>query len=115
MATLFDRLSGLNLPDDPVLDEEKIPIHAYVGLIVRFLKGFTTGTEIKDAFNLSVSQTSDSVALKNKFASAPDKTEFRNVVKEWLYCAETSTPGFTDESVFIADLDAEIVRQGGTP
>jgi len=116
MTTLFDRISGQNLPrgvqQEP--EETRIPLHIFSALIHEHFAGNVTGAQLVNLLNLDEGQTADGVWLKQAILAAPDKSLFMRVFKNLLYLAEYSlTWQQVDETWFYNRLIAEVENQGG--
>lgn len=116
MATLFERLIGLDLPPGDVpAEEEKIAIHAFTGAFNEYQRGKITGAQIGAMFSLDTAQTAEAVALKDLLVAAPQKIEFMRVFKDWLYLGETRTdPQYLVRANLVQRLEDEVTDQGGT-
>ena len=116
MATLFDRLSGINLPTSVIPAEQKLAIHAYAGAINELRRGKITGGEIATMFSLDAGQVTSTITLKDLLVAAPEKTEFMRVFKDFLYLSETETDNtkYGTQALLVARLHDEVTDQGGT-
>jgi hypothetical protein len=124
MATLFERLIGLNLPDNPAVDETKMPIHGFDGCM-NFLGvsvvgyGPVTGVQVAGWFDLNASQQTEMIYLKDLIQDATDvnaRNGFQRVNKDYQYNGEWNTaPQWQDETAYWATLAKVITDAGGTP
>ena len=124
MATLFERLIGLNLPGQPQLDEEKIAIHAfdssmnYIGFNMPGY-GDITGAMVAGWFDLNADQQQQMIYLYNLIQDAADvgaRTSFQRANKDYLYLGESSIDVmWQDEDAYWATLQKVITGAGGTP
>ena len=126
MATLFERLIGLNLPDPGNPDEQKMSIHAFDGCM-NFINGGTvipgygavTGVTVAGWFNLSASQQQEMIYLNNLIEDAKNagvRSAFQRINKDYLYNGETNTaPQWQDEAAYWGTLQQVITDAGGTP
>lgn len=115
MATLFERLAGVNLPVEPTVNETKLGIHPFSGALNELRRGKLTGADIANFFDLDAAQQTDAIALKDLIVAAPDRTEFMRVFKDWLYMAESGTDAqYLVQANFVTRLQTEVTDQGGT-
>jgi hypothetical protein len=124
MATLFERLIGLNLPDNPAVDETKMPIHGFDGCM-NFLGvsvvgyGPVTGVQVAGWFDLNASQQTEMIYLKDLIddaAAVNARNSFQRVNKDYMYNGEWDTaPQWQDEVAYWATLAKVITDAGGTP
>jgi hypothetical protein len=124
MATLFERLIGINLPSTPAVDEVKMAIHAFDGCM-NFLGisvvgyGPVTGIQVAAWFDLNASQQTEMIYLKDLIQDAADvnvRSPFQRVNKDYMYNGEVNTaPQWQDENAYWATLAQVISDAGGTP
>ena len=117
MATLWERISGNNLPEGSVADDEqKIAIHAFWGMIHEWQRGHETQANVLSEFSLTGSQLTDGQTIKQHINAAPDQVRFIRVCKDWSYCAEASSQAkYLDWTQFVTRMADEVTEQGGTP
>ena len=126
MATLFERLTGLNLPDAPTPAEEKMAIHAFDGAcnyadmsVVIPTYGTVTGAQVAGWFNLDAAQQQEMIYLFDLIDDAKTagvRTAFQRANKDWWYNGEWNTaPQWQDEDAYWGTLAAIITDAGGTP
>ena len=114
MATLFERLTGINLPQDSTnIAEQKMAIHSFTGALNEMRRGKFTGQQVATMYQLTGSQQTAAAALKELIVAAPQKTEFMRVLKDCLYLAECGDAYLT-QAALTARLQAEVTGQGGT-
>jgi len=116
MSNLFERLSGIDLPDGSAVEaEQKMAIHAFCGAINELRRGKITGAEIVAMFSLDAGQQSAASTLKDLIVSAPQRTEFMRVFKDFLYLAETQTDNakYGTQALLVSRLQDEVTDQGG--
>lgn len=114
MATLFERLAGINLPPDSQdIAEQKMAIHSFTGALNELRRGKFTGQQVATMFGLTAGQQTAAIALKDLIVAAPQKTEFMRVLKDCLYMAE-GRYAYTTQALLTARLQAEVTDQGGT-
>ena len=115
MASLFDRLVGINLPEQGGASDSKIAVHAFTGALSEFMRGKLTGAEVVSMFSLDAAQSANAVTLKDLLVDAPEKVRFMRVLKDWLYLGETATgPRYLSAATLISRLQDEVTDQGGT-
>ena len=125
MATLFERLIGLNLPEGSQLPEEqKMPIHGfdgsmdYIGTTIPTY-GAVTGAQIAGWFNLDAAQQQQMIylsALIDDAQAAGVRTAFSRANKNYMYNGEWGTaPQWQDEDAYWLTLQNIITTAGGTP
>jgi len=116
MATLFERLIGLDLENEIDLPEnEKLAIHAYTGALNEFRRGRLNGPQLVAFFDLNTNQQTDTIYWKDLWQAAPNNAEFMRVFKDWLYLGETETDSiYLVEANFVQRLEVEVTSQGGT-
>ena len=110
MATLFERLSGVNLTEG---GETKLGIHAFSSAINELRRGKFTGPQVTAMFDLTPAQVTTATMLKDYIIAAPDKNMFMRVFKDCLYMAEGGYAYLT-QAEFVSRLQTEITDQGGT-
>jgi hypothetical protein len=126
MATLFERLIGLNLPDNPALDSVKMPIHGFDGCMNFINSGVTvpgygniTGVEVAGWFNLDSPQQQQMIYLNDLIEDAKDagaREAFQRSNKDYWYNGEWNTAAqWQDETAYWATLAQIITDAGGTP
>ena len=125
MATLFERLIGLNLPDVPTVNETKMAIHAfdacmdYIGTTIPGYGPITTTPNITLWFNLDAAQQIQMVYLSDLIddaAAANIRIEFSRANKNYMYNGEWNTaPQWQDETAYWDTLQLLITNAGGTP
>jgi len=126
MATLFERLIGLNLPESPTPAEEKMAIHAFDGCcnyadspVVVPGYGTVTGVQVAGWMNLDAAQQQEMIylfALIDDAAAVNARTAFQRFNKDWLYNGEWNTaPQWQDENAYWGTLAQIITDAGGTP
>lgn len=126
MATLFERLIGLNLPPDPPPEEQKIAIHAFDGAsnyadmsVVIPGYGTVTGAQVAGWFNLDAAQQTEMIYLFDLIDDAKAagiRTAFQRANKDYLYNGEVnSAPQWQDEDAYWGTLAQLITDAGGTP
>ena len=124
MATLFERLIGLNLPDAPLPAEEKMGIHAFDGcmnFIGSSIPGYgnVTGVLVAGWFNLDAGQQQHMIHLFNLIADAKAagaRTAFQRANKDYWYLGESViAPQWQDETAYWDTLAQIITDAGGTP
>jgi hypothetical protein len=126
MATLFERLIGLNLPDNPLPAETKMAIHAFDGCsnyadmtVVVPGYGTVTGAQVAGWFDLDATQQTHMQYLFDLIDDAKTagvRTAFQRANKDWLYAGETNTaPQWQDEAAYWGTLQQIITDAGGTP
>jgi len=114
MATLFERLTGINLPQDSTdIAEQKMAIHSFTGALNELRRGKFTGQQIATIYSLTAPQQTAAIALKDLIVSAPQKTEFMRVLKDCLYMAECGDAYLT-QALLTSRLQTEVTDQGGT-
>lgn len=113
MATLFERLTGINLPEDAGVNDRKMAIHSFTGALNELRRGKFTGQQIATMYNLTAPQQTSAIALKDLIVAAPQKTEFMRVLKDCLYMAECGDAYLT-QAALTARLQDEVTDQGGT-
>ena len=117
MATLYERLTGINLPFDPSgPDEERIPIHPFMSAVFEYRRGILSQAEIIELFDLTEQQVTDSESFFTVLNLAIDVNQMERVVKDWLYLAEyfSNTPKgerFDSAAKMFARMQQEITRQ----
>ena len=116
MATLFDRLVGVNLdPISQLPEDQKIAIHSFAGALFELHDGEITGMDIAGYYDLSAEQITHAVQLNQLLQAAPNKAQFMRKMKDWLYMGETNTDAiYLDQANFIARMQREVTDQGGT-
>ena len=126
MATLFERLIGLNLPDVPTVNEQKMAIHAFDGAsnyadmsVVIPTYGTVTGAQVAGWFNLDAAQQQQMIYffdLIDDAKAAGVRTAFQRANKDYLYNGEWNTaPQWQDENAYWGTLAQIITDAGGTP
>ena len=126
MATLFERLIGLNLPDVPTVNETKMAIHAFDGAcnyadssVVIPGYGTVTGAVVAGWFNLDTAQQQQMIYLFALIDDAKDagvRTAFQRANKDYWYNGEWNTaPQWQDEDAYWGTLAQLITDAGGTP
>ena len=115
MATLWERLVGINLPNTapPVLDEQKIGIHSFTGGVEELTRGYFSAADMIAIHNLNAAQVSDAARIKGLIEDAPDKDGFMRIFKSLLYMGETKD-AYLIEVDFWARAEAIVTDQGGT-
>jgi len=112
MATLFQRLAG-NIPQGDT--EKKLPIHGFCAGINELRRGKLTQAEFASMFELSASQQTAMLTLKNLIVAAPNKIEFLRVLKDLCYLAELDADArYRTQAWFLGRLQDEVTDQGGT-
>lgn len=107
MANLIERLTGA--------DGEKMAIHAFLGALNEYKRGKITGSDLVDAFNLDVAQTTQAQTLVGLLNAAPNQTEFMRVFKDLMYMGEVNLHSRYRNMTFIQSrLQDEVTDQGGT-
>ena len=121
MASLWDRIIGNNLPDNPLPEEQKIALHSFWGMIHEWERGYETQANVVAAFNITgQEQNQQASSIKSHIDAAPDKTTFIRVCKDWSYIGETTnsaapeTAKYHDWTAFETRMGNEVVDQGGT-
>lgn len=122
MATLFERIIGINLGGgSPEEEHGKVPIHPFITALYELERGNLTQNQVDQVFNLSTSQASDAAILYGYIADVPNKADMIRVMKDWFYVAEWGR-GITlvenryhNESNLITRLEEEKSRQLGSP
>lgn len=121
MATIFERLAGINLPEGSLLPEEqKTAIHALGGCLNFYGTGDITGPNIATWFDLVGEQESDVIYMSQLAQDAQDvgkRTSWMRIWKDFLYNAEWKTAAvpFADELTFWQYLRQAVIDAGGTP
>lgn len=126
MATLFERLIGLNLPDIPTPAETKMAIHAFDGCcnfadspVVIPGYGTVTGSTVAGWFNLDAAQQQEMIYLFALIDDARDagvRTAFQRANKDYWYNGEWNTSAqWQDETAYWGTLAQIITDAGGTP
>lgn len=111
MATLFERVSGVNLgPNDP-----RIPIHVMRGLVGEAIRGRVTVQNIIDEFSMTAAQITDLNLFVAKFTSHPNALHLSNVIFDFLALAERKilSDFYTVEDNFWQVIDDEIALATG--
>lgn len=112
MANLVQRLTGdlLGLEQD-----QKIPIHAFLGALNEYKRTKITSAEVISAFDLDTAQTTQLETLKDLLIASPNPTEFMRVFKDLMYLGETNTHFRYRDITFVQSrLQVEVTDQGGT-
>lgn len=106
--SLFDRLASI----DPA---GNVGIKPFLAALAEFQRGELTGAEVVAMFDLDSGEQADAIALKNLYASATDKKEFKSVFEDWFYIAShlalkseggTPDPTYHSQAALIARLQA---------
>jgi hypothetical protein len=105
MATLWERISGFNLPFPPPAGDEKIAIHGFAAALSEWHSGQYTRAEVIAMFNIQPGQEAQLDSLKAKFDAATDKRQFERVFKDLTYLAELGLD-YTDVADVSTRLDA---------
>ena len=119
MANLVQRITGDLTPAESVDPQQnKLPLHGFIGALQEYARGKLTQQNVVDAFNLDVTQTTNLDALRDLYVAAPDKTEFIRVNKDILYLGESNIVVGGNDYRSIATvntrLQTEVTDQGGT-
>lgn len=109
MASLFERLAGLNLNEG----DDKIAIHSFCGALYEYGTSNLTGQQVAQIYALDASQVTQALALVDIIQAAPNKALFMRVFKNCLYMAESGDYYLT-LAALVTRLQAEVVDQGGT-
>lgn len=120
MATLFERLIGINLPEQGAPEEQKMAIHAFSGCINFFGTGDITGQNIATWFDLVGEQVDDAIYLSqlaNDAQAVDGRNRWMRVFKDFLYNGEwgTTVDPFQIELEWWIMLRSLITELGGTP
>ena len=126
MATLFERLIGLNLDEgSQVPSEQKMAIHAFIGSINFVGMSPVTGGvnigygDVAGYYDLDTAQQDDMRYfddLISAAAAAGYRTGFQRAMKDYLYQGEwNSAPLWQDETTFYNTMRGTISDAGGTP
>ena len=120
MATLFERLIGINLPENTVPEERKMAIHAFAGCLNFYGTGDITGPNIATWFDLVGEQVDDTIYLSQLATDAQDvggRNRWMRTFKDFLYNGEwgTTVDPFQTELEWWILLRSLITELGGTP
>lgn len=109
MATLFERLTGVNLP---IESDEKLPWSAFKSLIYERNRGAVTGQYIATALSLTPAQITDAQRIVTAIQAASNKQAFISQLDDLLTLAELSRrsdvtlTGYDSEASFWARVEA---------
>jgi hypothetical protein len=120
VATLWDRIIGDNLEDNPAVGHTKIAIHSFWGMISEWDRGYETQANVLAAFEIQAGeQTAQAASIKSHINAAINKTEFIRICKDWSYVGETTDPTapettkYHDWTEFETRMGNAVVDQGG--
>lgn len=92
MATLFERLTGINLPSDSTnTSEQKMAIHSFTGALNELRRGKFTGQQIATMYSLTAQQQTVNITCigTNTFVGVPSPCP----ISEELPCGEDADMG----------------------
>lgn len=108
MATLFERISGLN-------GATKLPIHIFTALLHELQANRMNVAQVSAIMDLDPGQESDLQWLKRSIDDSSDGAATQRIIKDHFYLSEWigTSEYFDDEVAFFGKIDNEVVRQGG--
>lgn len=105
MATLLDRLTGININRD-IPGEERIPMDTFLGGMVDVAYGDLTKANVVSYYNLDAGQESDLDWLIGQYQLATDKQFFIWRVGHKLSLANDRVPGYTNTAALKTQIEA---------
>ena len=119
MATLFERLIGLNTNVAQLPENTKLSIHSLAGSLDEQGAGYVDGPYIVAQWDLNVPQTADFQYMVTLALDAPNRTAYMRVYKDILYLGEAYTDSYPDDRYinevwFWNRLESCVTDQGGT-
>ena len=119
-TTLWERIHGSdNVYNSTDIEDQKIALHRFWGMVHEWEQGYETQTNIIAAFSLAVgTQRQQAAVIKQHINAAPDKVAFIRVCKDWSYVAENNldptATKYLDFAQFTQRMSDEVTDQGGT-
>lgn len=94
---LLNQLIGEELP--------KLPVHQFWASLQEVSHGELTIAQVKSYFQLSQESSNDLDWLVGKYQASTDKPEFLRIIHVIFMLAETSAPGYSNQTDLVARIN----------